>query len=38
MDEYKDFILNKLSALPSIANAQSQIVVKEVKQSSILEG
>lgn len=37
MDDYKKFILNKLSALPNIANAQSQFVVKEVKQSSILD-
>ncbi len=37
MDDYKEFILNKLSALPNIGNAQSQFVVKEVKQSSILD-
>lgn len=37
MDDYKSFILNKLSTLPNIANAQSQFVVKEVKQSSILD-
>ena len=37
MDSYKEFILNKLSTLPNIANAQSQFVVKEVKQSSLLE-
>ena len=36
MDEYKLFILNKLSALSNIGNAQSQFVVKEVKQVSIL--
>lgn len=36
MDEYKLFILNKLSALSNIGNAQSQFVVKEVKQASIL--
>ncbi len=38
MDAYKEFILNKLSALPNIGNAQSQFVVKEVKQSSIIDG
>jgi Lrp/AsnC family transcriptional regulator, leucine-responsive regulatory protein len=37
MDEYKIFILNKLSALANIGNTQSQFVVKEVKQSSILD-
>ncbi|UBM58051.1 Lrp/AsnC family transcriptional regulator [Marinilongibacter aquaticus] len=37
MDEYKDFILHKLSILPNIANTQSQFVVKEVKQVSILD-
>jgi DNA-binding Lrp family transcriptional regulator len=37
MDEYKVFILNKLSALANIGNTQSQFVVKEVKQSSILD-
>ncbi|MCR9064201.1 MAG: Lrp/AsnC family transcriptional regulator [Cytophagales bacterium] len=37
IDEYKLFILNKLSILPNIANTQSQFVVKEVKQSSILD-
>lgn len=37
MDEYKLFILDKLSALANIGNAQSQFVVKEVKQSSILD-
>ncbi|WP_341227837.1 Lrp/AsnC family transcriptional regulator [uncultured Arcticibacterium sp.] len=36
MEEYKLFILNKLSALSNIGNAQSQFVVKEVKQASIL--
>ena len=36
MDSYKEFILNKLSTLPNIANAQSQFVVKEVKDSSLL--
>ncbi|AWV99247.1 Lrp/AsnC family transcriptional regulator [Arcticibacterium luteifluviistationis] len=36
MDQYKLFILNKLSALSNIGNAQSQFVVKEVKQASIL--
>ncbi|MGR3811851.1 Lrp/AsnC family transcriptional regulator [Jiulongibacter sp. NS-SX5] len=38
MEEYKRFILNKLSTLPNIANTQSQFVVKDVKQTSILEG
>ena len=38
MEEYKLFILNKLSTLANIANTQSQFVVKDVKQSSILDG
>ena len=37
IDDYKSFILNKLSILPNIANTQSQFVVKDVKQSSILD-
>jgi Lrp/AsnC family leucine-responsive transcriptional regulator len=37
IDEYKSFILNKLSTLPNISNTQSHFVVKEVKQSSILD-
>ena len=36
IDEYKDFILNKLAALSNIGNAQSHFVVTEVKQSTIL--
>ncbi len=37
IDDYKSFILNKLSTLPNISNTQSHFVVKEVKQSSILD-
>ncbi|MFT6879560.1 MAG: Lrp/AsnC family leucine-responsive transcriptional regulator [Psychromonas sp.] len=37
MDEYRYFILNNLSRLANIGNTQSQFVVKEVKQSSILD-
>ena len=37
IDEYKSFILNKLSTLPNISNTQSHFVVKDVKQSSILD-
>ena len=37
MDHYRSFILNKLSTLPNIANTQSQFVVKEVKQGTLLD-
>ncbi|MFT5885270.1 MAG: Lrp/AsnC family leucine-responsive transcriptional regulator [Arcticibacterium sp.] len=37
MEEYRFFILNNLSRLANIGNTQSQFVVKEVKQSSILD-
>jgi hypothetical protein len=37
MEEYKVFFHNKLSALANIGNTQSQLVVKEVKQNSILD-
>lgn len=37
MEEYKNFILTKLATLSNIGNTQSQFVVKEVKQSSILD-
>jgi DNA-binding Lrp family transcriptional regulator len=37
IDDYKSFILNKLSTLPNISNTQSHFVVKDVKQSSILD-
>ena len=36
MDEYRNFILNKLAALSNIGNAQSHFVVTEVKQKGVL--
>jgi Lrp/AsnC family transcriptional regulator, leucine-responsive regulatory protein len=36
IDDYKNFILNKLAALSNIGNAQSHFVVTEVKQATIL--
>jgi Lrp/AsnC family leucine-responsive transcriptional regulator len=36
MDEYRNFILNKLAALSNIGNAQSHFVVTEVKHASII--
>jgi Lrp/AsnC family leucine-responsive transcriptional regulator len=36
MDEYKDFILNKLAAISNIGSAQSHFVITEAKHSSII--
>jgi Lrp/AsnC family transcriptional regulator, leucine-responsive regulatory protein len=36
MDDYKDFILNKLAAVSNIGSAQSNFVITEAKQQSIL--
>ncbi len=36
MDEYKDFILNKLAAVSNIGSAQSHFVITEAKNKSIL--
>lgn len=36
MDEYKDFILNKLAAISNIGSAQSHFVITEAKSSSII--
>ncbi len=36
MEEYKDFILNKLAAISNIGSAQSHFVITEAKHSSII--
>jgi Lrp/AsnC family transcriptional regulator, leucine-responsive regulatory protein len=36
MDEYKDFILNKLAAVSNIGSAQSHFVITEAKHQSII--
>lgn len=36
IDDYKNFILNKLAALSNIGKSQSHFVVTEVKQATIL--
>ncbi len=36
MEEYKDFILNKLAAISNIGSAQSHFVITEAKSSSII--
>jgi Lrp/AsnC family transcriptional regulator, leucine-responsive regulatory protein len=36
MDEYKDFILNKLAAISNIGSAQSHFVITEAKHQSII--
>ena len=36
IDEYKDFIMNKLAGIGNIGNARSHIVVSETKQAGIL--
>ncbi len=37
MDDYKDFILNKLAAVSNIGSAQSHFVITEAKNKSILD-
>ncbi len=36
IDEYKDFIMNRLAGIGNIGNARSHIVVSETKQAGIL--
>jgi Lrp/AsnC family leucine-responsive transcriptional regulator len=36
IEEYKDFILNKLAAISNIGSAQSHFVITEAKHSSII--
>jgi Lrp/AsnC family transcriptional regulator, leucine-responsive regulatory protein len=36
MEQYKDFILNKLAAISNIGSAQSHFVITEAKHSSII--
>jgi Lrp/AsnC family transcriptional regulator, leucine-responsive regulatory protein len=36
MEEYKDFILNKLAAISNIGSAQSHFVITEAKHQSII--
>jgi hypothetical protein len=36
MEEYKDFILNKLAAISNLGSAQSHFVITEAKHSSII--
>jgi Lrp/AsnC family transcriptional regulator, leucine-responsive regulatory protein len=36
MDEYKEFILNKLAAISNIGSAQSNFVITEAKHQSII--
>jgi DNA-binding Lrp family transcriptional regulator len=38
MEEYKDFILNKLAAISNIGSAQSHFVITEAKQATIISG
>jgi DNA-binding Lrp family transcriptional regulator len=36
IDEYKDFIMNRLAGIGNIGNARSHIVVSETKQAGVL--